>query len=243
VRPSPVAARFREKFGLKIIEAYGTTELSPLVATNVPDRRVADAQGTGAKDGTVGRVLPEVSARIVDLESRAELGPDQPGILLIKGPNVMQGYLGKPDLTDQVIRAGWYETGDIAQIDAEGFIAIVDRLSRFSKIGGEMLPHLKIEEALARILGAEEETRAVVIALPDKKKGEQLIVVHELISQTLEQICNELVRSGMPNLWIPSQDSFVEVDQIPLLGTGKPDLRKLKTMASVRFEQSPPTKR
>lgn len=155
----------------------------------------------------------------------------------------MQGYLGKPDLTAQVIRAGWYEMGDIAQIDAEGFIAIVDRLSRFSKIGGEMVPHLKIEEALARILGAEEETHAVVIALPDKKKGEQLIVVHEPISQTLEQICNELVRSGMPNLRIPSQDSFVEVDQIPLLGTGKPDLRKLKTMASVRFEQSPPTKR
>jgi acyl-[acyl-carrier-protein]-phospholipid O-acyltransferase/long-chain-fatty-acid--[acyl-carrier-protein] ligase len=242
-RLSPeLATRFREKFGIKIIEAYGTTELSPLVATNVPDRRVADGQGTGAKDGTVGRALPGVSARIVDPESGVELGPGQPGMLLIKGPNVMQGYLGRPDLTAQVIRDGWYETGDIAQIDAEGFITIVDRLSRFSKIGGEMVPHLKIEEALARILRAEEETRAVVIALPDKKKGERLIVVHEPILQTPELICKEFARSGMTNLWIPSQDSFVEVDQIPLLGTGKPDLRKLKALASAKFEQPPPTK-
>ena len=234
-----LAARFREKFGIKIIEAYGTTELSPLVATNVPAGRVTEAQGTGSKDGTVGRVLPGVSARIVDPDSGAELGPDQPGMLLIKGPNVMQGYLGRPDLTAQVIRDGWYETGDIARIDADGFITVVDRQSRFSKIGGEMVPHLKIEEALARILGAEEETRAVVIALPDKVKGERLIVVHEPIPQTPEQICKELARSGMTNLWIPSQDSFIEVDQIPLLGTGKPDLRKLKTLALARFEQAP----
>lgn len=241
--PPALAASFREKFGLKIIEAYGATELSPLVATNVPEGRVADAQETGSKEGTVGRALPGVSARIVDPESGAELGPDQPGMLLIKGPNVMQGYLGRPDLTAQVIHNGWYETGDIARIDADGFITVVDRQSRFSKIGGEMVPHLKIEEALARILGTEEETRAVVIALPDEKKGERLIVVHVPISQTPEQICKELTRSGMPNLWIPSRDSFVEVDQIPLLGTGKPDLRKLKTLAAASIEQAPPSKR
>lgn len=233
-----LAARFHEKFGLKIIEAYGTTELSPLVATNLPDRRVQGGQAAGAKDGTVGRVLPGVSARIVDLESGAELGPDQPGMLLIKGPNVMQGYLGRPDLTAQVIRNGWYETGDIARIDADRFLTIVDRQSRFSKIGGEMVPHLKIEEALAKILDTEDEIRAVVIALPDNKKGERLVVVHLPIAKTAEQICKELTQIGMTNLWIPSQDSFVEVDQIPLLGTGKPDLWKLKALASAKLEQT-----
>jgi acyl-CoA synthetase (AMP-forming)/AMP-acid ligase II/phosphatidylglycerophosphate synthase len=241
-RLSPeLAARFHEKFGLKIIAAYGTTELSPLVATNLPDRRVAGGHGTGAKDGTVGRVLPGVSACVFDPETGAELGPDQPGMLRVKGLNVMQGYLGRPDLTAQVIRDGWYETGDIAQIDANGFITIVDRQSRFSKIGGEMVPHLRIEEALARILGTQEEIRAVVIALPDKKKGERLVVVHVPIPQTPEQVCKELARSGMTNLWIPSYDSFVEVERIPLLGTGKPDLRKLKALASARFEPTCPS--
>ncbi len=235
-----LAGRFEEKFGLKVIEAYGTTELSPLVATNLPERRLTGGHVMGAKAGTVGRALPGVSVRVIDPESGAGLGPDQPGMLLVKGPNVMQGYLGKPDLTAQVIRDGWYETGDIAQIDADGFITIVDRQSRFSKIGGEIIPHLKIEEALARILGAEDEIKAVVIALPDKKKGERLFVVHEPISKTPEQICKELASCGMTNLWIPSQDSFIEVAQLPLLGTGKPDLKQLKALALARFGQTSP---
>jgi acyl-CoA synthetase (AMP-forming)/AMP-acid ligase II/phosphatidylglycerophosphate synthase len=233
-----LAKRFEEKFGVRVIEAYGTTELSPLAAINLLARRRTDGQAVDAKAGTVGRTLPGVCARVVDLETGAELGPDQPGMLLIKGPNVMKGYLGKPDLTAQVIRDSWYETGDIAHIDADGFIAIIDRKSRFSKIGGEMVPHREIEEALARILGTEEEIRAVVIALPDKKKGERLIVMHEPISKTPEQICKQLASCGMTNLWIPSQDSFIEVDQLPLLGTGKPDLRQLKALAMAKLGQS-----
>jgi acyl-[acyl-carrier-protein]-phospholipid O-acyltransferase/long-chain-fatty-acid--[acyl-carrier-protein] ligase len=166
-------------------------------------------------------------------------------MLLIKGPNVMKGYLGKPELTAQVIRDGWYETGDIASIDAGGFVTITDRQTRFSKIGGEMIPHLAVEEALAKVLGAPEEIKAVVIALPDEKKGERLIVAHEPITKTPEQICRELARSGMTNLWIPSPDSFIQVLQIPLLGTGKPDLKQLKTLALAKFGQVPlaPTSR
>jgi acyl-[acyl-carrier-protein]-phospholipid O-acyltransferase/long-chain-fatty-acid--[acyl-carrier-protein] ligase len=156
-------------------------------------------------------------------------------MLLIKGPNVMQGYLGKPARTAQVIRHGWYETGDVARIDAEGFVTIVDRQSRFSKIGGEMVPHLTIEEALARILGFEDEVKAVVVALPDEKKGERLVVVHEPVSKTPQQICDELHHFGMANLWIPSADSYIEVAQIPRLGTGKPDLKQLRKLALARF--------
>lgn len=233
-----LAERFEEKFGVRVIEAYGTTELSPLAAVNLRARG-ADGKAVDAKAGTVGRPLPGVLARVVDLESRADLGPDQPGMLLIKGPNVMQGYLDKPELTARVIRDGWYETGDIARIDAERFITIVDRQTRFSKIGGEMVPHLAIEEAMARILSAEDEIKAVIVALPDEKKGERLIVVHEPVSKLSERICDELHRSGMANLWIPTPDSFIEVAQIPVLGTGKPDLKQLKAFALAKFGQRP----
>jgi acyl-[acyl-carrier-protein]-phospholipid O-acyltransferase/long-chain-fatty-acid--[acyl-carrier-protein] ligase len=235
---SDLARRFEDKFGVRVIEAYGTTELSPLVAVNLRERG-PDGKAIQAKAGTVGRPLPGVLARLVDLETRAELGPNKPGMLMIKGPNVMKGYLGKPELTAQVIRDGWYETGDIASIDAEGFVTINDRQTRFSKIGGEMVPHLAIEEALARILSTEDEIKAVVVAIPDKRKGERLIVAHEPIAKAPDQICRELARSGMTNLWIPSPDSFIQVPQIPLLGTGKPDLKQLKTLALAKFGQVP----
>jgi len=227
---------------VRVIEAYGTTELSPLAAINLLERRRTDGQAVDAKAGTVGRSLPGVCARVVDPETGGELRLNQPGMLLIKGPNVMKGYLGRPDFTARVIRDGWYETGDIAQIDADGFITIVDRQSRLSKIGGEMVPHLKIEEALATILGTEEEIKAVVIAVPDPVKGERLVVVHEPVSKTPAEICRELARSGMANLWIPSPDSFIEVAQIPLLGTGKPDLKQLKAIALAKFGQAPLTR-
>lgn len=229
-----LAQRFKDKFGVRVIEAYGTTELSPLVAVNLRERG-PDGKAIDAKAGTVGRPLPGVLARVVDLETRAELGPDEPGMLMIKGPNVMKGYLGKPERTVQVVRDGWYETGDIARIDAEGFVTIVDRQSRFSKIGGEMVPHLAIEEALARILGTEDEVKAVIVALPDEKKGERLVVVHEPLSPTPEQICDALHRSGMANLWIPSPDNYIEVAQIPMLGTGKPDLKQLRELALAKL--------
>jgi acyl-[acyl-carrier-protein]-phospholipid O-acyltransferase/long-chain-fatty-acid--[acyl-carrier-protein] ligase len=229
-----LAQRFEDKFGVRIIEAYGTTELSPLVAVNLRERG-PDGKAIDAKAGTVGRPLPGVLCHVVDLETRAELDPDEPGMLMIKGPNVMKGYLGKPDRTAQVVHDGWYETGDIARIDAEGFVTIVDRQSRFSKIGGEMVPHLAIEDALARILGTEDEVKAVIVALPDEKKGERLVVMHEPISKSPEEICDELRRLGMANLWIPSSDSYIEVAQIPILGTGKPDLKQLRKLALAKL--------
>ena len=149
--PERLAQAFEDRFGLRPLEGYGCTECSPVVAVNTRDYRAAGFHQVGAKRGRIGHPLPGVSIRIVDPETSAELPPDSPGLLLVKGPNVMQGYLDKPEKTAEVLRDGWYTTGDIAAEDEDGFLTITDRLSRFSKIGGEMVPHIKIEESLHEV--------------------------------------------------------------------------------------------
>ncbi|MEQ8837216.1 MAG: AMP-binding protein, partial [Lacipirellulaceae bacterium] len=186
---------------------------------------------------TVGRPVPGVAAKIVDPDTNEDLPVDTAGMLLVKGPNVMKGYLNQPDKTAEVIRDGWYVTGDIAKIDKHGFIEITGRLSRFSKIGGEMVPHLKVEEAVADYVadGNEDEVLVVVTSVPDEKKGERLIVLHKKINYTPEQIIEHLRGVGLPNIYIPSKDSFLEVEEIPLLGTGKLDLKGVSDLAWERF--------
>jgi acyl-[acyl-carrier-protein]-phospholipid O-acyltransferase/long-chain-fatty-acid--[acyl-carrier-protein] ligase len=157
-------------------------------------------------------------------------------MLLVKGPNVMKGYLGQPELTAEVVRDGWYVTGDVAIIDDDGFIRITGRESRFSKIGGEMVPHLRIEEALCEVLTLdEEEVRVVVMGVPDPRKGERLVVLHTGLDKPAEEICGQLAESGLPGIWIPSPDSFCEVGEIPVLGTGKLDLRRVRELAKEKF--------
>lgn len=239
--PIELAQAFQDKFKVRPIEGYGTTELSPLAAVNVPDHRSTLTVQMGTKEGTVGRPIPGTSAKVVDPDTWQDLGLDTAGLLLIRGPNVMQGYLNRQELTSQVVREGWYVTGDIAKLDADGFIRITDRQSRFSKIGGEMVPHIQVEEAITKILqrddveGAEPELRAVVTSIPCDKKGERLIVVHKPLSKPLDELYRDLSSSGLPNLWVPSRDSFLEVEEIPVLGTGKIDLRGLKELALRKF--------
>jgi acyl-[acyl-carrier-protein]-phospholipid O-acyltransferase / long-chain-fatty-acid--[acyl-carrier-protein] ligase len=231
--PKDVSDAFESKFGVRPYEAYGCTELSPLVSVNVPPDR--SRQQPSAREGTVGRPIPGVRAKIVDLDTGADLPPGQPGMLLVTGPNVMKGYLNRPDLTAKVMRDGWYVTGDIAKIDADGFIEITGRESRFSKIGGEMVPHIKIEETLQSILGNDHDhVKAVVTAVPDAFKGEQLVVLHVKIDKSPDELRRGLAEAGLPNLWIPAANSFFEVPEIPILGTGKVDLRALKQLAMER---------
>jgi acyl-[acyl-carrier-protein]-phospholipid O-acyltransferase/long-chain-fatty-acid--[acyl-carrier-protein] ligase len=154
----------------------------------------------------------------------------QPGLLLVRGPNVMQGYLGRPEKTAEVLRDGWYTTGDVAALDEDGFLQITDRLSRFSKIGGEMVPHIKVEEKLHELVEATEQT-FVVIGLPDEKKGERLVVLHKLADEKLVPCLEKLAQCDLPNLWKPRPDQFFRVEAFPLLGTGKLDLRKVREMA------------
>jgi acyl-[acyl-carrier-protein]-phospholipid O-acyltransferase/long-chain-fatty-acid--[acyl-carrier-protein] ligase len=233
---SDMCDAFEAKFGLRPVEGYGATECSPLVAVNIPDSRAVATTQILRKEGTVGRPIPGVTAKVVNLETGETLGSNQEGMLWIKGPNVMQGYLGRPDLTSEVIRDGWYVTGDIATIDDDGFIQITGRESRFSKIGGEMVPHVKIEEQLQKIIAAgEDELKVAVTAVPDSKKGERIVVLHTQLAKTPDEICKALGQAGLPNLWIPSPDSFYQVDEIPVLGTGKVDLKALKSAAMHRF--------
>jgi acyl-[acyl-carrier-protein]-phospholipid O-acyltransferase/long-chain-fatty-acid--[acyl-carrier-protein] ligase len=233
--PLELAASFEEKFGVRPVEGYGATELSPLVSVNVPPSR-SRGEAVDVKEGTIGRAVPGVSVKVVDPETQEDLPPDAQGMLLVKGPNVMLGYLNQPEKTAEVIRDGWYITGDLAKIDRDGFITITGRESRFSKIGGEMVPHIRVEEELHKIVGHQEDQLALAVtAVPDARKGERLVVLYTELPMEIDEICARLAESGLPNLWIPSPDSFWQVDEIPVLGTGKLDLRGLQRAARERL--------
>lgn len=237
--PKDLFEQFEARFGVRPLEAYGCTELSPLVAVNVPPSRSPHGDASGVREGTVGRPIPGIHAKIVNPETWQEMPRGEPGMLLVGGPNVMKGYLNQPEATAKVIRDGWYVTGDLAFIDADGFITITGRESRFSKLGGEMVPHGTIEEALQKILGGDEDhLQAVVTAVADARKGERLVVLHLPTAKTPEQIRQDLAAAGLPNLWIPSPDSFMQVDHIPVLGSGKLDLKAMRETARQRFAES-----
>jgi len=199
--------------------------------------------------------------RIVDVNqphSETSLPLGEPGLLLVRGPNVMVGYLGQPEKTAAVLidvpgsagvppaglttdgscrrdagapSAKWYMTGDVALVDEDGFVQITDRLSRFSKLGGEMVPHIKIEERLHELAGVTEQT-FVVTGVPDEKKGERIVVLHRRAEKDLPACLEKFAACDLPNLWKPKADSFFRVEQFPLLGTGKLDLRGVKEIAA-----------
>ncbi|TAK94757.1 MAG: hypothetical protein EPO07_16220 [Verrucomicrobia bacterium] len=257
--PDRLATAFEEQFGIRPFEAYGCTECSPAVTVNSQDFRAAGFRQVAGKRGKIGHPLPGVCVRIIDPVTREPVTLGQPGLLLVRGPNVMRGYLGKPEKTAEVLiddpaegRAGsplpaerrarsnapyqsgkWYVTGDIATLDEDGFLQITDRLSRFSKIGGEMVPHIKVEEKLHECAGVTEHT-FVVTSVADERKGERLVVLHKLADASLSACLEKFGACDLPNLWKPKADSFQRVDAFPLLGTGKLDLRKVKEVALQR---------
>ena len=225
-----IAEAFEKRFGIEPYEGYGCTELSPIVAVNLPDIEYAGKTQRGHKPGTIGHPLPCIAAKTVDPDSFEPKGPGQEGLLLIKGPNVMLGYLKDDSRTREVMHDDWYITGDIAAIDEDGFITITDRLSRFSKIGGEMVPHVRIEEEIHKVLEIKSEQVCAVTSIPDERKGERLAVLCRK-DVNLDEVHKKLSETDLPNLWIPRREAFVHVDEIPLLGSGKLDLKKIKTMA------------
>ncbi|CAN5753947.1 N/A [soil metagenome] len=234
-----IASRFEAKFGTRPFEGYGTTETSPAIAFNVPaDRWDGDGEAP-IKAGTVGQPIPGVTIRVVDRETGQKAAPGQEGVLWVSGPNVMLGYLDRPDLTASVIQDGWYNTGDIVIVDEEGFITITGRQSQFSKVAGETIPHLLIEERIAQVLAEhdDEELHAAVTAVPHARRGERIVVVHSPLPVSPDNITHRLRELGLPMLFIPSPDSFVEVESLPVLGSGKVDLRALRAIAQAAFDE------
>ncbi|MGE5306077.1 MAG: acyl-[ACP]--phospholipid O-acyltransferase [Alphaproteobacteria bacterium] len=225
---SQIAKAFKEKFGLELLEGYGCTELAPVVSVNLPDVVDGAERQIANKPGSVGRPIPGVAVKIIDVETEQPLPCDREGLLLVKGENCMMGYLGQPELTAQAMRGDWYITGDIASIDEDGFIHITDRVSRFSKIGGEMVPHMKIEDVINEILG---NPACAVTAIPDEQRGEKLVVYYTENGITRDQLWEKLNQSDLPKLWIPKRDDIHQITSIPMLGSGKVDLKTVRGLA------------
>ena len=197
--------------------------MGPVISVNAGDK-----DRGGYQAGTVGRPLPNISVQIVHPETFERMAPGETGLILVNGPSRMLGYLGDPERTAQALHAGYYVTGDLGFIDALGFVHIVDRLSRFSKIAGEMVPHLKVEEALADLVGAGH---CVVTGVADERRGERLAVLYASDRFTPADMIAHLEASGLPALWIPKGDHFCNVETIPALGTGKVDLMAARAIA------------
>ena len=156
-------------------------------------------------------------------------------MILVSGPQVMMGYLNRPEATAAVLKDGWYTTGDLGVVDAEGFLKITVRLSRFSKIGGEMVPHMAIESAILEVTGANELAVAVT-SVPDPKRGERICVLYTDLGMPVAEVHGRLLAGALPRLWIPSAEDFLAVEAIPILGSGKVDLRGLRTLATERLQ-------
>jgi acyl-[acyl-carrier-protein]-phospholipid O-acyltransferase/long-chain-fatty-acid--[acyl-carrier-protein] ligase len=224
MRPE-LAQAFEKKFGIAPLEGYGCTEMGPVVSVNRPDIPDQTPVQEGNRSGSVGRTLPGVAVKVVDPDTLQPKPVGEEGHLLVKGPSQLTGYWKDPKRTSEAIRDGYYLTGDIARIDDDGFIYITGRISRFSKIGGEMVPHLRIEEAIGLDGGC------VVIGVPDAQRGERLAVLYTSAEVEPPAMIDRLRNAGLPSLWIPKRENFYRVENIPTLGTGKTDLRAVRQLA------------
>lgn len=228
LRPE-VVAQLEKIVPITVTEGYGTTELSPITAINLAQSYFAIGKKIG-KVGSIGQPLPGIAARTVDVDTGAVQDANSVGLLEFKGPNVMMGYLDEPEKTAEVIHDGWYNTGDLARIDEDGYIFITGRLSRFSKIGGEMVPHELIEQRLVEFYPGEERHFAVT-GCKDAKRGERIVVFHNVDPDLVPGFIAQMREIGMPNLWIPKAEDFVRIDEIPVMGNGKLDLQAIRKLA------------
>jgi len=231
--PADLVDAFATQLETPMLEGYGITETSPVLSINVPDR--IDPEGPegvwrGNVRGSVGRPVIGVAIRFIDPETGEVLPSGQVGLLEIRGANIFLGYLDAEQTAKAMTPDGWYRTGDLARLDDDGFLHLAGRLSRFSKIGGEMVPHGTVEDALRKILGLidSSEIKVAVASAADPTKGEQLVVLH-VEDLDAEAVRTALAAEGLANLWIPKV--FKKVPAVPILGTGKLDLNKLRELA------------
>ncbi len=238
--PKAVAEAFEARFGKKVYEGYGLTETSPASNINLPDPiPLSDEEGAflfpSHRPGSVGQLLPGMAVRITDPETDEPISVHQSGMIWFKGANVFPGYLKNPKKTDEVIKDGWFRTGDIGRMDSDGFLYIEGRLTRFSKIGGEMVPHESVEDAIVRVLNLENEAsrRIAIVGVPDIEKGESLVLLTTVqggsVQQEILDLRYKLLDRGMPPLWIPKK--MVRVPEIPALASGKLDVKGCEKIA------------
>jgi acyl-[acyl-carrier-protein]-phospholipid O-acyltransferase/long-chain-fatty-acid--[acyl-carrier-protein] ligase len=224
---------FGAKFNKVVLEGYGTTETSPVASVNIPDELDTNywKPQLGNRFGTVGMALPGTSFRIVDPSTMQELHTGEDGLILIGGPQVMKGYLNDPERTTEVITEidgqRWYHSGDKGHLDNDGFLVIVDRYSRFAKLGGEMVSLSAVEETIRNALN-DEELDLVAVNVPDDKKGEKviLLIASEVPAKDLKKA---LIDADMNPLMIPAK--FISVNAVPKLGSGKTDFATSKKVA------------
>ena len=236
--PRSLAEAFEERFGKVVYEGYGLTETSPVVSVNLPDPepdRPGDPVQPSHRPGSTGKMAPGIAAEIREPETGAKLSLHEHGMLWLRGPNIFEGYLHDPERTAEVLQEGWLKTGDLGRFDEDGFLFIEGRLSRFSKIGGEMVPHETVEQKIlaALELGHEGDRTVAVTSVIDAQKGEALVLLSTL-EIDLAELRARLHAAGMPNLWIPKK--ILRVEQIPVLATGKLDLRRCGEIAAKGVE-------
>ncbi len=240
--PLAVAEAFEVKFGKRVLEGYGLTETSPVSNVNLPDPRPLGEEGDGHvwlpsyRLGSVGQVMPGMAVRITNVETGEPQSIHQSGIIWFKGANIFEGYHKDPKRTADVLTSdGWFRTGDVGRVDLDGFLYIEGRLSRFSKIGGEMVPHETVEEAIVKAMGIEGESsrRIAVVGVPDADKGEALVLVTSMPGgpehQEILNLRYQLLERGVPALWIPKR--MVRVADIPVLASGKLDMQSCEKVA------------
>lgn len=235
--PKSLADAFKEKFNIGILEGFGLTETSPATNLNLPN---LDGQGDApviesSRFGSVGKLLPGIAVKMTNPATEQPCPVTEQGSIWLKGANVFKGYLNNQEKTDEVIEDGWFNTGDVGRLDDDGFLFIEGRLSRFSKIGGEMVPHETIEAAITQTLGLDKETerKIAVVGIPDPQKGEAIALLTTICGETRDQECialrYQLMDQGIPSLWCPKV--FIPVDEIPMLASGKLDLKSCKELA------------
>ncbi len=231
--PIDLAKALKERFGHTVLEGYGLTETSPVVSVNLPEPKIkntGDIVQPSSRLGSVGKLAPGIAAEIRDPDTDRKLSLHESGMIWLRGPNIFEGYLHDPERTAEVLRDGWFKTGDIGRFDEDGFLYIEGRLSRFSKIAGEMVPHEALEQKIATALGLDDQSERVVavMGVPDESKGEAVILL-AAIEVDAEQLRIKLRDLGVPNLWVPKR--ICRIDAIPVLASGKLDLGKCKDLA------------
>ncbi len=233
--PRAIADAVEERFGKQVLEGYGLTETAPVLSCNLPDVSLNDAGNTiqhAYRAGSVGKLAPGIAAQIRDPDTGAHLTLHDTGMLWVRGANIFEGYLAEPGLTAEVLQDGWFRTGDLGRFDDDGFLYIEGRLSRFSKIAGEMIPHETVETKISEALALPPGERLfMVVGVPDEAKGEALVLL-STVDIVQSDLRAKLSALGVANLWVPR--TIKRVDTLPVLGSGKLDLKGCKDLAMAR---------